>query len=134
MSEMTRPRGGRVVEWLMVAALLYGVVGAAHAAPSLRLEAEVFEHYGWYNIGGFDISPGYCSYASGFYTAGGLDIPGEWIELEVTFTEPACYTTRIDYQSDYGDTVRMAVRILDYPSIGEELKAEYVMSEGYGFG
>lgn len=134
MSERARPAGGRAVEWAVVAILVFGVLATAEASPDLKIEAESFEHFGSYNIGGFDISPGFCSYASGYYTADGLDVRGEWIKLEVTFAYPDCYETRIDYQSGYGDTVEMRVRLLDYPMVGEELASEYVMSEGYGFG
>ena len=63
-----------------------------------------------------------------------LYTPGDWIRLEATFTERGCFDTVIDYQSAYGDTVVMMVRLLNYPSVGEELRANYVMNEGQGFG
>ena len=134
MIEETRPRGRGALQWCAVALVVLLAAPGAMAAPELRIEAESFESVGWYNIGGADIAPGYCSYASGSLTADGLDVPGEWIMLKVKFTVAGCYSSRIDYQSAYGETTRVAVRLLDYPEVGEELRAEYGLTEGYGYG
>jgi len=133
MFEETRSKGAWRLQWLAAASVLLFAAGAT-AAPELRIEAESFETVGWYNIGGADIAAGYCSYASGSLTADGLDVPGEWIKLKVKFTVEDCYSSRIDYQSSYGETTRVAVSLLDYPDIGEELRSEYALTEGYGYG
>ena len=134
MTEKTNPVGRRSARWVLTALLIVGLAGAAQAATELRLEGEDYEAYGWYNIGGVDMSAAYCSYASGGLAADGLDMPTEWIKLKLTIDHAGCYTSRIDYQSEYGDTVQLAVRILDYPAPGEELRADYILTEGYGFG
>ena len=134
MTERTNPVGRRTVLWVLTALLVVGTAGVASAASELRLEAEDFEAYGSYNVGGMDITASYCSYASGGLAVDGLDMPDEWIKLKLTIDHAGCYSSRIDYQSAYGDTAHFAVRVLDAPVPGEELRAEYVLTDGYGFG
>ncbi len=114
--------------------LLAGLSGASLAADDLRIEAEEFREYGSYNMGGEDIRESYCSYASGGLAVDGLDLRDEWFKLEVTFPHAGCYSSKIDYQSAYDDTVQLVVRLLDYPGPGEELRADYVLVNGFGFG
>ena len=116
------------------AAIILATAGHVMAASELRIEAESFEPYGSYNIGGYEIESAFCSYASQQLAVDGLDMPGEWFKLKVTFDHAGCYSTRLDYQSGYGDTVQLAVRLLDYPNVGEELRADYTLVDGYGFG
>jgi hypothetical protein len=134
MMERVRPSGRRLARLAITAVLLAGVPLASHAAEALRREAEDFPAYGSYNIGGYDIAESYCSYASQGLAVDGLDVPGEWFKLKVTFPSAGCYSSRIDYQSAYGDTVGLAVRLLDYPTPGDELRADYVLFDGFGFG
>jgi hypothetical protein len=134
MIERVRPSGRRLAHVAAALVFIAAVSTAATAAESLRREAEAFPAFGSYNIGGVDIRESYCSYASQGLVVDGLDIPDEWFKLEVKFTEPGCYSTRIDYQSAYADTVGLIVRLLDYPGPGEELTAEYTLVDGFGFG
>jgi hypothetical protein len=110
------------------------LAGAAFGASELRIEAESFEPYGYYDVGGYEVSVAYCSYASGALAVDGLDMPGEWFKLKVTFESGGCYATRLDYQSEYADTVDLAVRLLDFPNVGDEIRADYTLVNGYGFG
>lgn len=134
MTERVRPSGRRLARLAIAAVLLVAVPLTAGAAEALRREAEEFAAYGSYNIGGYDISSAYCSYASQGLAVDGLDMPGEWIKLKVSFPNSGCYSSRIDYQSAYGDTAEFVVRLLDYPGPGEEISAGYVLIDGYGFG
>jgi hypothetical protein len=120
--------------WPVAVVACIAVAAVASAAPELRIEAEDYEAYGSHNIGGWDIASVYCGGASGWFAVDGLDVPGEWIMLKVTFTESACFNTRLDYQASYEDTVQLVVRMLDFPAPGEELLADYSLSEGWGFG
>jgi hypothetical protein len=45
-----------------------------------------------------------------------------------------CFISVIVYQSAFDDTVQLVVRLLDYPGPGEELRADYVLVDGFGFG
>lgn len=134
MSEKIRPSGRFPARMALAAAFLLAATVAASAASDLRLEAEEFPAYGSYNIGGADIKEAYCSFASGGLAVDGLDLPGEWFKLKVTFVYGGCYTSRLDYQSAYADTVQLKVRLLDYPGPGEELQADYTLVDGYGYG
>ena len=134
MIERVCPSGRRLAQLAIAVVLLVGVPVVGQAAESLRREAEDYPSYGWYDIGGTEITDAYCSYASQGLAVDGLDVPGEWFKLKVAFTYGGCYSTRIDYQSAYGDTVGLAVRLLDYPVPGEELRADYTLYDGFGFG
>jgi hypothetical protein len=119
---------------VLAAAMVALLAAGAFASGGLRFEAEEFEAYGSYNIGGADIAVSYCSYASGGLAVDGLDVPGEWFKLKVTISSGACYSSRMDYQSAYGDTTQLAVRLLDYPHVGDELRSDYLLVDGYGYG
>jgi hypothetical protein len=111
-----------------------GVPLAGHAAEQLRREAEDFTAYGSNDIGGEPIRSAYCSFASGSLAVDGLDVPTEWFKLKVTFPNNGCYSSRIDYQSAYGDTVLLQVRLLDAQGPGQDIRSEYTLVNGYGFG
>ncbi len=134
MNERVHSSSRHLASLVIAGVLLAGLSGASLAANDLRIEAEEFRPYGSYNIGGEDIRESYCSYASGALAVDGLDIPDEWFKLEVTFPNAGCYSSTIDYQSAYDDTVQLVVRLLDYPVPGEELRADYVLVNGFGFG
>ena len=134
MIERVYPSGRRLARLAIALVLLTSVPVSSQAAEQLRREAEEYASYGWYDIGGMEITDAYCSYASQGLAVDGLDLPGEWIKLKVSFTHGGCYSTRIDYQSAYADTVGLAVRLLDYPVPGEEIRADYTLYDGFGFG
>jgi hypothetical protein len=116
-----------------VAALALCALPAA-AANDLLVECEEFEPYGGNDLGGYTLGIEFCSGASQFQAVFGLDLPGEWIKLKVSFTEPGCYRSRMGYQSAYGETVDFRVRMLEAPAPGEEIVAPFVLDDGYGFG
>ena len=122
--------------YVMVATLVVAALAApaALAADDLFIEAEEFETYGYNDLGGVEIGVEWCTGANGFMAAGGLDLPGEWIRLKVTFPAEACYESEIAYQSAYGDTVRLRVRMADAPGPGQEMTSDYMLTEGWGFG
>jgi len=110
----------------------------AAAAPSLAdapvfVEGEEFVNYGWHNIGGVGIAVEACSGASQGYAAGGLDVPGEWIELKVTFERQGCYDVHVFYQAGFGDTVGFDLKLLD-PSAPGGVSAVRFEAPGWGFG
>jgi len=110
------------------------VTGAANGADQIVVEGEDYESYGYNDLGGVAIGAEWCSGASGFLAAGGLDVPGEWIRLKVTFTVDACYESEVAYQSAYGDTVELRVRLLEAPAPGGQLLDDYMLTDGWGFG
>jgi hypothetical protein len=134
MTERLRTSGRRLAQLAIVTVLVVGVPLASDAAEELRREAEDYTAYGSYDIGGEPIRSTYCSFASGARAVDGLDLPTEWFKLKVTFPHSGCYSSRIDYQSAYGDTVLLQVRLLDCPAPGQDQRAEYTLVNGYGFG
>jgi hypothetical protein len=119
------------------AALIAVVILAASRCPGaegLRVEAEDFAAYGSCDLGGLTIGSDYCSTASGFEVVTGLDLPGEWIRLKVTFPAAGCYRSSVAYQAAYADTVVVRVRVVDGGGAGTPLTAHYTLSDGWGFG
>ncbi len=122
---------------LGLAFLLMSIVlpaAGAVAADDLIIEGEEYQAYGYLDLGGVVIHSEYCTGASGFQAAGGLDVPGEWILLKVTFPRDGCYRSVIAYQSAYSDHVQLRVRMVDAPGPGQEVTSDYWLTEGYGFG
>ncbi len=121
---------------IVFAALLAAGLAAqpAAAAGDLLIECEDFEAYGANDLGGYGLAIEYCSGASQFQAVFGLDLPGEWIKLKVTFTQSGCYRAEMAYQALYGKTVDFRVRLLDAPAPGEELESAFAFDDGYGFG
>jgi hypothetical protein len=134
MTEKSRTSGRRLAQLAIVVVAVATASSVGNAAEELRREAEAFTAYGSYDIGNEPIRASYCSYASGGEAVDGLDLPDEWFKLKVTFPQSGCYTSRIDYQSAYADTVTLRVRVLDCPTPGEEITADYTLKDGYGFG
>lgn len=110
------------------------VAAPAQAAEDLLVEGEEYETYGSLDLGGVLIQSEFCSGASGFLAAGGLDIPGEWIRLKVTFPTDGCYRSTIAYQSAYSDHVELVLRLADAPAPGGELTSTHWLTDGWGFG
>lgn len=120
---------------LGVAALLILLwTAATSAADDLFIECEEFEAYGANDLGGYPIGIEYCSGASQFQAVFGLDLPGEWIRLKVSFTQAGCYRASMGYQAAYGETVDFRVRMVDAPEPGDETDSPFVFDDGYGFG
>jgi hypothetical protein len=119
---------------ILATALALLVASASPAAEDLRVEAEEFPAYGSNDLGGIPILIEFCGSASEYYTADGIDVPGEWIKLKVTFTREADYRTELAYQATYGDVVTARATILDYPAPGETLSTDFTLADGYGFG
>lgn len=117
----------------LLISMLVPAAGAV-AADDLIIEGEEYQTYGYLDLGGVAIHSEYCTGASGFQAAGGLDVPGEWILLKVTFPRDGCYRGVIAYQSAYSDHVQLRVRMVDAPVPGQELTSVYWLTEGYGFG
>ncbi|MBD3368037.1 MAG: hypothetical protein GF405_07685 [Candidatus Eisenbacteria bacterium] len=118
----------------LLVALLGLWVASAAGADDLLVECEEFEPYGANDLGGYEIATEYCSGASQFQAVFGLDLPGEWIKLKVTFTQEGCYRSSMGYQSAYGETVDFRVRMIDAPTPGQEIDSPFVFDDGYGFG
>jgi hypothetical protein len=129
---MARIFGGRSA--LAAGLFLLLACGAAPGAEDLRIEGEEFRTYGHHNIGGADISAEYCSGASQYLAADGIDVPGEWIRLKVTFPDADCYQSVIQYQAGYDEPVWLRVTLLDGAGSDQDLQADYLLVDGFGFG
>lgn len=127
--ENSRQHALRVLAGLWLLALAPLASGASGAT----VEGEEFVDHASYDVGGLPIAAVYCPGASGFYAADGLDVPGEWILLQVDIPSPGCYESTLAYQTEYGDTVNLRVRMLNAPLPDDEITADHWLS-GWGFG
>ena len=114
---------------LAIAALQITPV-AAPAEDVILVEGETY--VASHDLGGYSIHVTYCSSASGGYAADGLDIPGEWIELDVTLAEAHAYRARLALQGwpDESSTLRLALT----PQAGGDAPSADFAHEGSGIG
>jgi hypothetical protein len=93
----------------MIFALSLAASAAATARDCVEIEGESFID-SW-NQGGLPIRVSTCFNASGGHVADGLDVSGDWVELEVTLPWTRCYGDWIGFQGTLGQTstVRMTV-------------------------
>ncbi len=134
MSEILELVRRGIVRASVVGVVTCALAAGAWAADGIRVEGEDYPAYGSNDLGGYPIGSEYCAGASQYYAADGIDLPGEWIMLEVSIPEQGCYALTLAYQCYYQDTVELAVKILDYPEPGQDTRAEFTLTDGWGFG
>ncbi|MCB9513115.1 MAG: hypothetical protein H6694_02235 [Candidatus Latescibacteria bacterium] len=112
---------------LAIAALQITPV-AAPAEDVILVEGETY--VASHDLGGYSIHVTYCSSASGGYAADGLDIPGEWIELDVTLAEAHAYRARLALQGwpDESSTLRLTLT----PQAGGDAPERGLRARGLG--
>jgi hypothetical protein len=72
-----------------VVVVLIALACAPAYAASILIEAETFSAYN--DLGGIMIYKPTCSGASGGMAADGIDVPGEWIEVQLSVAETGAY-------------------------------------------
>jgi hypothetical protein len=127
---------GKTARAVAAAVMLVAVAltTSAWGADGVRVEGEDYNLYGSHNIGGYPISTEYCGSASQYFAADGIDLPGEWIMLEVMVEETGCYDVTVAYQSYFQNAVGLRLRVVDYPEPGQSVVSDFTLTEGYGFG
>jgi len=81
-------------------ALLLGCLGPASAEERLPLYYEWGPLHDYFNLGGQDIDPWYLiANASGGYGVRGLDMTGEWIEIQFNLSEAGRYDAEASFKS-----------------------------------
>jgi hypothetical protein len=114
--------------------LVVTVTVPAWSAERILVEGEDFGLYGSHDLGGMPIAALFCTGASGYYAANGLDVPGEWILLKVDVPDAGCYSSKLAYQAAYDDDVNLRVRMIDAPAPDDEILVDYRLTGGWGFG
>ncbi len=115
------------------AALLLLLVGtAASAGVTVQAECEVYVDS--YNIGGQEIMKSFCSGASEYHAADGLDISGEWIEVEIAVPFTGYYQPLLGYQVAWEDSAAVRLTIQDDAVPESNLVSDFELLEGWGFG
>lgn len=104
---------------------------AAAAEDAIFVEGEGYKTY--QDLGGMMIGREYCTSASGSQAADGIDVPGEWIRLNVTFSTGGWYEPFLAYQANDADTIGMRLTIASSPRGLEDLTSDFTV-RGYGIG
>ena len=127
-------RGGARVAALLVGASLTLALAAiaASAGPIVEAECEAFVNY--YNIDGLRIQKVFCSGASGYYAAFGLDVIGEWIEVIVDAPVTGYYRPTVAYQTEYEETAGVRMTVIDEDGEGVNRVSYFKLEEGWGIG
>ena len=91
-------KSASVAALVVGASLTLGLASAmALAGPSVQAECEAFVDN--HNIDGLRIQTVFCSGASGYYAAFGIDVIGEWIEVIVDAPVTGYYQPTVAYQT-----------------------------------
>ncbi len=130
------PMGERMHHWrrtLTGAALLLLLVGTS-ASAGVTVQAECEDYVDSYNIGGGPIMKSFCSGASEFHAADGLDITGEWIEVEIAVPLTGYYQPLLGYQTAYEDSSGVRLTVVDDEVAEVNRIADFDLLDGWGFG
>ncbi len=115
------------------AVLLLLLVGSA-ASAGVTVQAECEEYVDSYNLGGQEIFKSYCSGASEYHATDGLDISGEWIEVDIAVPLTGYYQPLLGYQTAFEDSASVRLTILD-DSVPEVNRiSDFELLDGWGFG
>ncbi len=112
--------------------LLLSLAPVAWAGVTVQAEGEGYASA--YNIGGMEISKVFCSAASEWYAADGLDEIGEWIEIEIAVPLTGYYQPLVGYQVEYQDSSAVRLTVLDDEPSEVNRVSEFELLEGWGFG
>ncbi|MFH1841615.1 MAG: hypothetical protein ABIF77_00270 [bacterium] len=96
--------------------VVIGLLALVSLAGVQSVQATVYEvegetYYAWHNIGGRIIQITTCHAASGGLLAAGLDMPGEWLRVQITLPGSTCYEDLVGFMGYDGDenSVRMTM-------------------------
>ncbi len=95
-----------------IALLITSLTGAPTGAQELgEEEGEAFLLHDYHNIGGLDLWMVECGSASGNHAMDGMDVAGEWIQLEVTLPVAGCWADSMRFQGipDDANGVRLII-------------------------
>ncbi len=119
---------------LVVGALLVLAFAAASAPGRTTIQAECEGYVDSYNIGGLRIHKAFCSGASEFYAADGVDVIGEWIEVNIFAPATGYYEPTVGYQIEYEEMAVIRMTVIDEEGGDVNRVSDFSLLEGWGFG
>ena len=119
---------------LVVGALLTLAIAAASALGGTTIQAECEAYVDYNNIGGLRIHKVFCSGASEFYAADGVDVIGEWIEVSIFAPATGYYEPTVGYQVEYEETAGIRMTVINEEGGDVNLVSDFTLTEGWGFG
>ena len=116
---------GKLKFFINLSLMIMLVSGFASAEQIVvETEAEFYQVYGFLNISSLPISILFVTNASNHRVVKGMDIPGEWIELQITFPEERCYASTLFGKVLAGLQTDWRVTMLGAGPGGEDLIAD----------
>jgi len=104
------------------------------AFAGVTVQAECEEFVDSYNIGGLEIMKSFCSGASEYYAIDGLDVTGEWIQVDIAVPLTGYYQPLVGYQVEYEDSAAVRLTVLDDGPAEVNRVSDFELLEGWGFG
>ena len=133
MLRQARRKRARTAVFAIVASLTLGLTATgALGEATVQVECEAFVDY--HDIGGLRIHKEFCSGASEFYSADGVDVVGEWIEMIIFAPVTGYYEPTVGYQIEYEETAGVRMTVIDEDGEGVNRETIFQMDEGWGFG
>lgn len=124
----------RLTSWVAVGAIASLLLSTVTGTAGVTVQAEGEAFVDTYDLGGLSFSKSFCSGASEWYAADGLDIPGEWLELEIAVPLTGHYQPLVGYQVDYQDSSAVRVTVMDERVQEVNRVSDFALSEGWGIG
>jgi hypothetical protein len=121
-------------KWIITGAALMVLLGGTPAHAGVTVQAECEEFVDSYNIGGLEIMKSFCSGASEYHAADGLDVSGEWIEVDIAVPLTGYYQPLLGYQVEYEDSAGVRLTVLDEEASEVNRVSDFQLLEGWGFG
>ena len=107
---------------------------AAVATAGVTVQAECEQYVDAYNIGGLAIGKAFCSGASDYYAADGIDVAGEWIAVDIAVPLTGYYQPLLGYQVEYEDSAAVRLTVVDEETPEVNRVADFELLQGWGFG
>ncbi len=119
---------------LVVGAFMTLMIAATSALGGTTIQAECEGYVDSYNIGGLRIHKAFCSEASEYYAADGVDVIGEWIEVSIFAPVTGYYEPTVGYQIEYEETAGIRLTVINEEGGDVNLVSDFTLTEGWGFG
>ena len=122
------------LKWKSTGAALLLLLVASAASAGVTVQAECEQYVDEYNIGGLTIGKAFCSGASEYYAADGIDVTGEWIEVDIAVPLTGYYQPLLGYQVEFEDSAAVRLTVVDDETPEVNRVSDFELLQGWGFG
>lgn len=121
-----------MMRWVLAIGLLLsaGVFSSPAISQTVLVECESYTAF--QDLGGMPIATLSCSYASGGQAVDYVDVPGEWIQLSVTFPGDGYYSDSLCCAAYIGAVNTLRLTLSDEALKAEQTSDVEVVGSGIG--